>query len=286
MLGHILHATFALLMLVTYQPGGALHLLVESNCEIRIDGRPAGTSSDAASGLLLDYVPVGEHDVLIKTETGATTELKVRIFDGEMTTVSVSSLGLRAGKPRGTESTIQAVVTSESLRCTLGVDAMSISGGKDQLKIERVEPGRHTISIICGRDRAEGVVDVPPSAVITVKPDFETGRIRSTHERPRVAMISVPTTADDIMELDLPLMWKRAISAALVSGIHVETIKKDDDAAVVATFTAPGWDALEEFEKNLRKQSEVRGVDTYRYGWIPNGIRFRMTISFRTPMST
>jgi hypothetical protein len=283
MLSDILHATFALLMLVTYQPGGALHLLVESNCEIRIDGRPAGTSSDAASGLLLDYVPVGEHDVLIKTETGATTSLKVRVFDGEMTTVQISSLGLRAGKPRGTDSTVEAVVTSESLRCTLGVDELSISGGKDQLKIERVEPGKHTISIICGRDRAEGVVDVPASAVLSVKPDFETGRLRSVQERPRVAMISVPTPADDIMQYDLPLMWKRAIAAALVSGIHVETIKKDDEATAVATFTAPGWEALEDFEKNLRRQSEVRGVDTFRYGWIPNGIRFRMEIRFRTP---
>lgn len=282
----IAHAAFALLMLVRYQPAGALHLLVESNCEITIDGRSAGVSSDAASGLLLEYIPVGEHEVQIRTETGAKTSLKVRIFDGELTTVSVESLGLRAGKARGTKSTVQAIVNTESLRCTLGVDESNFSGSKDELKVEQVEPGKHTISVICGRERAESVIDIPPSAVITVKPDFETGRIRSTHEKPRVSMIAVPTTADDIMEYDLPLMWKRAIAAALVSGIHVETMKRDGDAEVVATFTAPSWDSLAEFEKNLKRQSEVRAIDTFRFGWIPNGIRFRIAITFRTPSTT
>ena len=284
MLGHIVHAAFALLMLVTYQPAGALHLLVESGNEVLIDGRSAGYTSDAAGGFLLDWIAVGEHEILIKTPEGATVPLKVRIADGELTTVQVSSLGLHAGRPRGTDSTIIVEeLKTGSRRCTLAVDEASISDLKDQLKLEKIAPGKHTVLVICGSSRASSEMDIPSSAIVRVVADFESGRVRNVNEKPRAPMISVPTPADDIMALDLPLTWKRAIAGSLVSGIHVETVRRDGDGDVLGTFTAPSWDALEDFVRGLKRQDEVRRVETIRYGWIPNGIRFRILITFRTP---
>jgi hypothetical protein len=204
MLGAIVHAAFALLMFITFQPMGALHLLVESGFEVVIDGRSAGYTSDAASGLLLDYVPTGEHDVVLKSPDGATVPLKVLIADGELTTLQVSTLGLHARHPLGKSG----------------------------------------------------------------------------------ATVVVSAQADDLEPLELPQNWKRAIASALVTGIHVESARRDGNADILGTFTAPDRESMEDFLKALRRHNDVQGVEMIRYSYIANGIRFRILITFRLPSLT
>jgi hypothetical protein len=201
MLGDIVHATFALLMFITFQPMGALHLLVESGFEVVIDGHSAGYTSDAAGGLLLDYVPTGDHDVVLKSPDGASVPLKVLIADGELTTVQVSTLGLHARRPLGKSGT--------------------------------------------------------------------------------TVVVSAP--ADDVMALELPQNWKRAVASVLVTGIHVESVRRDGDGEVLGTFTAPDRESMEDFLKALRRHDDVQSVEMIRYGYIANGIRFRILITFLPP---
>src|SRR5689334_5734510 len=99
----MLHALVAAWMFIVPEPAGAIHLLVESNAEVLVDGRSAGLSSDAAGGMLLEYVPVGPHDIDIIMDGGGRTSFKVQVFDGQLSTIQVSSLGLR-GRLRGTEA--------------------------------------------------------------------------------------------------------------------------------------------------------------------------------------
>lgn len=108
----MLHALVAAWMFIVPQPAGAIHLLVESNAEILIDGRSAGLSSDAAGGMIIDFVPVGPHDIIIITDGGGRTSFKVQVHDGELSTIQVSSLGLRAtlGSQRPSKSSIQVEV--------------------------------------------------------------------------------------------------------------------------------------------------------------------------------
>ena len=282
----MLHAFLSILMIVTYQPAGALHIVIEPGNEVLIDGRSAGFTTEAASGMLLDRVAAGEHDIVIKTPSGAKTSVKVRIADGEMTTLNISSIGLRAGRARGSDSTIETDIVTDSRRCTLSWDGTSISGDADGLKVEHVAAGTHTVTIICGQRLASGEIKVPANAIVTIAPDFATGTLRVERERERSAMISVPTPTDDIMQLDIPLVWRRAIANALVSGIHIEGTHRNGDDELVATFTAPAWDVMEDFVLALRHQTDVRGADFLRSGPIPNGIRARVVITFRMPSTT
>ena len=277
----MLHAALVLLFLAVPRGAGALPVLVEPGDEIFLDARSVGLSSEAASGMLLDDVPAGEHDLEIVTPSGASTSMKVNIYDGQVTTINVSSIGLRAGRPRGEDATVQLQVVTESRRCELIVGDQHIAGAKDDLRIEHLKPGKEHIGVICGAQTAEGDIDIPAGGYVTVAPDFASGKVHVATQHSRVIAMSVPTPEDAIMELQLPLKWKRAIVESLVTGVHAEAITRDRGLTVIATFTSPDWVSMMTFLRHLRGHNEVSSVEALRYWSIANGIRGRFEITFR-----
>jgi hypothetical protein len=278
----MLPTALLLFLLAVPRGAGALHILVEPGDEIFLDARSVGLSSEAASGMLLDDVPAGEHDLEIVTPGGARTSMKVNIFDGQVTTINISSIGLRAGHPRGEDATVELQVVTQSRRCELIVGDQHIAGAKDDLRVEHLKPGKQHIGVICGAETAEGDIDIPAGGYVIVAPDFASGKVHVATQHSRIITMSVPTPEDAIMELQLPLQWKRAIAESLVTGVHAEAITRDRGLTVIATFTSPDWVSMMKFLRQLRRQDEVSSVEALRYWSIANGIRARFEIAFRS----
>lgn len=280
MLTHILHAAFSLLMIVTPQPMGAIHILIEPGNEILLDARSVGFSSEASSGMMLDPVPAGEHDLVIKTPEGAHSALRVRVSDGEITTLTISSIGMRATH-RGEESTLELNAVSASRRCELIAGSTKMAGNKDDLRIEHLSPGEQRVTVYCGARSASSLIDIPGGMIVTVTADFDSGRVRVVNQRQRVTTVSVANPEDAIMHLDLPLKWRRAIATSLVEGVHSEGITREGNLEVNASFSAAQWDMLDTFINRLRHHDNVASVDAVRSRW-SNGPVVRLKITFRT----
>lgn len=267
---------------VTPQPMGSLHVLMESGDQVFLDARMVGMSSDAASGMLLEGVAVGEHELSIVTPGGQRTSFKVNIYDGQTTTITLSSLGLRGGRRRGEDSTVelQAPVTQSS-RCELNVGSAQLAGAKEDLRIEHLSPGRYHVSVTCGSRAAGADIDVPPGMVVTVAADFVAGKLKVADQRPRITNMAVASPADAIMRFDLPLSWKRAMVAALVPGIHAESATMARGYMAIVTFNAPTRTAMYAYMSRLRTMDGVSGTNYDGFVETSDGVRARLSIQFR-----
>lgn len=256
---------------------------MESGDEVFIDARSVGLSSDAAGGLLLEGVPAGEHDVLIVTPTGARTNFKLNVFDGQMTTITLSSLGLRGGKRRGEDSTVELQTPiTESSRCELAVGSAQLAGAKDDLRIEHLSPGKYHVTVTCGSRAAGADVDIPAGTITTVAADFVAGKLKVADQRARVTNMAVASPSDLIMKFDLPLTWRRAIIAALVPGIHVEAATRDRGMITIASVTTPNRMTMYDFLSRLERMDAINTVWVAGSSPIADGLRVRLYIKFRS----
>ena len=275
--------TLLLVLLVVTPPQvGSVHILVESGDTIYMDGRQVGISSGAGGGLLLTDVPVGDHEIVVRAPSGGSATAKITVSFGMTTTVPISSLGLRI-HARGNDSTVEVQVPAESMRCELVIGNDRVSAAPEELRMEHVRPGLHTIAVTCGEKHASAGVDIPAAKLVTLQADLANGKLHVVGRRDRVTAVLVPTPADKIMRLDLPFTWKRAIAASITNGVQPRSIEQKGGMRVEAKFSVQGFDdsPAEEFLSRLKERPEVEtayvsGSDSSR-----GGMTFTLSITFR-----
>src|SRR5436190_21400368 len=96
----------ALLWVVTPPQVGSIQVMVEPGATVFLDGRQTGVSTSAMGGFSIEEVPVGDHEVTIRTSYGGGVSKRVMVNQGQTTTITISSLGLRS-RTRGDDATIE-----------------------------------------------------------------------------------------------------------------------------------------------------------------------------------
>jgi hypothetical protein len=250
----------ALLWVVTPPQVGSIQIMVEPGAAVFLDGRQAGISSSAMGGFNIEEVPVGDHDVTIRTSYGGGVSKRVMVNQGQTTTITISSLGLRS-RTRGDDATIEVQATIPgSTNCELAVGTEKAAGAAEDLRIERVRPGSQPVDVRCGDKRASGTIEVPPGKIVTVQADMATSRLKIINERARVTAVYVPRVEDAIMRLDLPFTWKRAVAASVVAGVKPKSVSRSGMVKLDITMTGPSYSAIEQFAERLKERNEVKTV--------------------------
>jgi hypothetical protein len=249
----------ALLWVTTPAQVGSIHILVEPGDAIFLDGRQVGISSNAMGGFLIESVPTGEHEVMIKTPSGGGVTKKVTVYVAQTSVITISSLGLRT-RSRGDDATVEVQALSGGGNCELVAGPERITGPADDLRLERIRPGSQTVTVTCGDKKARGEIDVPPGKIVTVAVDFTTSKLKIVNERNRIVAVYVPTVEDYIMRLDLPFSWKRAVAATLVAGVKPTSISRQGMVQLAVTYTGPNYSSIEEVAGRLKDRKEVKSV--------------------------
>ncbi len=274
----------ALLLVVTPAPVGTVHVLVEPGDAIFLDGKQVGVSGAAAGGLVIESVPVGGHEIVVRTPSGGSAAAKFNVALGLTSRVTISSLGLRT-RARGDDASIEMQIASDPVKCELTVGTDKTVGSSEDLRMDHIRPGRQKVALACGGKHAAGDIDVPAGKTITVHADLAAGKLQVVNERSRVISVYVPTVADAIMRLDLPFTWKRAIAASLVPGVTPKSITRNGILRVDVTLTAATWQPLEDVAANLKERREVASIysDYSGSGYTRDGsVQYTYIITFRS----
>lgn len=250
----------AILWVVTPAQVGSIHILVEPNAAIFLDGRQLGISSSAAGGFMIESVAVGDHDITVKTSYGGSVSKKVTVNEGQDTTITISSLGLRT-RSRGDDAALEVQTTlAGSTSCNLLVGTERFTANAEELRGDRLRPGSQNVTVTCGDKRATGNIDLPSGKIVTVQADFAKGKLISVGDRPRVTAVYVQTVEDRIMRLDLPFSWKRAVAASLVANVKPRSITRLGMVQLEVTMEGPSYNAIAEFARNIQQRPEVKNV--------------------------
>jgi hypothetical protein len=272
----------AVILMAQAQPPqvGAIHILVEAGDTVFLDAREMGMSSTAAGGMLINNVPVGEHEVIVRTPAGGNAVTKVVVQVGETSMISISSLGLRT-RSRGTDAAVEMQVGQQSTPCDLRVGTDHVTAAGEELRIDHVHPGPQKVAIACGARSAAADVEIAPGKIVTFAADLTAHKLRVVGERDRVTSMVVPTVQDAIMRLDLPFSWKRTIAATLSPGMRPKSITQKGMIAE-AYFVTPDWEAANNMAMQLKERSEVQTVYVSVTEYTKDGYVFLFRITFRT----
>ena len=274
----------AFLFVVAPQQTGSIHVVVEPNAAVFLDGHQVGISSPEAGGFVIEQVPLGAHDIVVRTSYGGAANAKVTVNIAQTSTVSISSLGLRT-RTRGDDSTIELQVVTDRPTCDLQVGMDRVSGAPADLHVERVRPGPQHVTVACGDRQVTNDVDIPASKIVTIAADPARRTLRVVASRDRITTMYVPTVADSIMRMDLPFTWKRAVAASVVAGAHPKVIARGryrPNSQIEAEFLFDTYGSMVAFVGQLRDRTEVSTVD-YDYGWNrDNSLNAQFIITFKT----
>ena len=261
----------AFLWVVAPQQTGSIHVVVEPNAAVFLDGRQIGISSPLAGGLVIEQVPLGQHEIVVRTSYGGAVTSKVMVNIGQTSTVNISSLGLRM-RSRGDDSTIEIQVVTDKPTCDLQVGMDRINAAPADLRMERVKPGPQHVTVACGDRQVTNDLDIPASKIVTVAADPAKRTLRILESRDRITTMIVPTVADSIMRMDLPFSWKRAVAASIVAGVHPKAIARNSyhpNSQLQAKILFDTYGAMVAFISQLRDRAEVMNVD-YDYDQYSN----------------
>lgn len=272
--------SIAALFVIAAMQVGAIHVFVEPGFEVLLDSRPIGMSTAGEGGLQIREVPVGEHEVAVKTPWGKLITSKVSVVGGVTADISISSLGLR-GRTRGDDSTVEVQVTSPAPACELSVGNERVAGASDELKIDHLRPGRYRVTVKCGSKMATTDIQLAAGRIVTLHADVNTGKIRMLNDRPRITAVNVPTAQDTIMRLPLPIGWRRVFASALVPGVKASSITQLNDVRAEAVFMVPDYSAGSAVVERLRDREEVHEVLVEDYRQYREGMQIRLRVLFR-----
>lgn len=253
----------AFLYVIAPQNTGSIHVVVEPNAAVFLDGRYMGISSPEAGGLVIEQVQLGQHEIVVRTSYGGAVTSKVTVNIAQTSTLSISSLGLRM-RTRGDESTIELQVVTDRPTCDLQVGMDRVSAAPADLKMERVKPGPQHVTVACGDRQVTNDVDIPASKIVTIAADPSKRTLKVLGSRDRITTMIVPTVSDAIMRMDLPFSWKRAIAASVVPGVHPKQIARSSyhpNSQLAAKCLFDSYGSMVAFIGQLRDREEVMNVD-------------------------
>ncbi|MCU1228907.1 MAG: hypothetical protein JWO97_1791 [Acidobacteria bacterium] len=271
----------ALLLLLATEPTqatGDLVVQVAAGTEVYVDGQMYGVAS--TDGQTVRGLAAGPHKVMLHAPNGGTATFNVNIIEAKVQTINVSPLGFRM-KPKS-ETPVAAVrIVSDETPCTVSVGDVSAEKTQHELNVGTVPTGRQKLSIVCGTKRVDSMLTLAPDELQIIEPDFNRHVANVLGHRRRVTALVVEGGQSEIVSANIPVEWKRALSAAAgeSKAINVTPISGN---TVLITYRAPTMNGANAVIDRLRNTDIVdRAEPTGNAQKTPDGVVFTVRVKFR-----
>jgi hypothetical protein len=260
------------------QATGDLIVNVAAGTEVYVDGELYGVAS--TDGQTVRGLAPGPHKVMLHAPNGGTANFNVNIIEAKVQTINVSPLGFRM-KPKS-ETPVAAVrIVSDETPCTVTVGDVVAEKTQHELNVGTVPTGRQKLSIVCGEKRVDSILTLAPDEMQIIEPDFNRRIANVIAHRRRVTVLTVEGGQSEIVSANIPVEWKRALSAAAgeskalsVTPINITT--------VIVTYRAPTMNSANAVIDRLRNTDIVdRAEPTGNAQKTPDGVVFTVRVKFR-----
>lgn len=228
---------------------GDLWVRFASGAAVYLDGVRVAQTNDNESGSILHNVKSGVHKVMIEMPTGASATMDVNVAAGQMATVSISPLALRAHRaPKGGIE----VRAAADARCVAAVNDKQQPIGEPAY-FDELPPGSYHVRVTCGtRGMVQGDVTVSDGRVAILDADLKLHRLNLIGDRSRVTRVALDDPNKAIVNAPLPAEVKRAIIAGLSGGASISSIRVPQAGIVIATVECPDGYAASTFFSRLQ----------------------------------
>ena len=216
---------------VRFAPGATVYL----------DGVRVSETNDNESGALLHDVKTGAHKITVQVSNGGAATMDVTVNGGELSTVSISPLALRARPaPKG------------GIEVRVPADVKCVAKAGDTTNLDDLAPGAYHVSVSCGsRGMAQGEVTVTDGRVAILDTDLKSHRLNLLGERSRVTRVAIADPNKAIVNAPLAPDVKRAIINGLSDGATISAISVPQPGLVIATVECPNGQAASTFFTRL-----------------------------------
>jgi hypothetical protein len=271
----------ALLLLFANEPSqatGDLVVQVAAGTEVSVDGQVYGVAS--TDGQTVRGLSPGTHKVMLRAPNGGVANFNVNIIEAKVQTINVSPLGFRM-KPKS-ETPVAAVrIVSDETPCTVTVGDVSAEKTQHELNVGTVPTGRQKLSIVCGTKRVDSMLTLAPDELQIIEPDFDRRVANVIAHRRRVTALTVEGGQSEIVSANIPVEWKRALSAAAgeCKAVNVTAISAN---TVIITYRAPTMSGANAVIDRLRNTDIIdRAEPTGNAQKTPDGVLFTVRVKFR-----
>jgi len=270
----------ALLLLLANEPTqatGDLVVNVAAGTQVFVDGDLMGTAS--TEGQTVRGLTVGPHKVMLRAPTGGTASFNVNIIEAKVQTINVSPLGFRM-KPKSDSPVAALRVASDETPCTVTVGDVEAEKTQHDLNLGTLPIGKQKVVIVCGTRRVESMITLADGELQIIEPDFARHTINVVAHRRRVTALNVDTGQAEIVSANIPVEWKRALSAAAGESRAVN-VTPINASTVVVTYRCPSIQAADRVIDRLRYSDvvfSIVGQDVHRDG---EAIVLTLRIKFR-----
>ena len=216
---------------VRFAPGAVVYL----------DGVRVSETNDNESGSLLHDVKAGAHKITVQVANGGAATMDVNVNGGELATVSISPLALRARPaPKG------------GIEVRVPADAKCVAKAGDVTNLDELAPGSYHVNVNCGaKGMAQGEVTVTDGRVAILDTDLKSHRLTLLGDRSRVTHVAIADPNKAIVNAPIPAEVKRAIINGLSDGATIAAISVPQAGVVVATVDCPNDQAAYTFFTRL-----------------------------------
>ncbi|HEV7768834.1 MAG TPA: hypothetical protein VGQ76_27825 [Thermoanaerobaculia bacterium] len=256
-------------------------LNLQQGATVLVDGQIAGTPAVGETTLLVSSVRPGRRTIVIRTPgDGDSRPFYVDVYElktatltlSQLTTVRRNQLGMGAGDIR---------VSTIAPPCTVTIaDSQYHLTTPKPVMARNLSAGKSALAVSCGAKRLTGEVTVRDGFVTIVALDPVRGKISVTGEEPRARKVEVRTARDSINAADIPGDWKRAISAAMGSGVLNASIDRIGLQSIYVTFECSSANAASRVIENLKNHSAVEEVEVTAVEKLLQTVQIRVEIIF------
>ena len=270
----------ALLLLLAgqSQATGDLVVNVAAGTEVFVDGDLQGVAS--TDGQTVRGLAPGPHKVMLRAPNGGTAHFNVNIIEAKVQTINVSPLGFRL-KPKSETPVAALRIVSDETPCTVTVGDVIADKTQHELNIGTVPPGRQKLSIVCGAKRVDSMITLAEDELQIIEPDFNRHVANVVAHRRRVTTLVVDSGQSEIVSANIPVEWKRALSAAAGESKAI-SVTPLSYSTVIITYRAPNMNGANAVIDRLRNTDIIeRAEPTGNAQKTPDGVVFTIRVKFR-----
>ena len=236
---------------------GNVYVRTEPGIIVFLDGQRFGVTNVEESGLMLNAIPTGTHELRFQMGTGMSAQ-RVNVTKGDTTTVMVSSLALRTAARKGA---LEIKITPATPDCTATIADKEVSVIDSVAGLYDLSAGTYDVTVTCGAKVLKGKAAVTSGRTTDVQANLTTKVIKTTGDHERVAQqVNVPQTRDRVANSPLSAEAKRALLASLPSGVEVLSVQVVNSAYVHTEFEAPDLDSASQLMMNLKSSGEFKAI--------------------------
>lgn len=247
-----------------------------------LDGKFFGNVMPGTKGVMLRAVAPGKHKVVVRAQRGGgSVEVPIEVRTMETSRVRVSQLALMARKQLDVRSG-DVRVTSTGMLCSFTLGNWPYEMTSMSYTATNVPAGKYTMDASCGRLKLRGDIEVKDNSIALVTIDPDRGTIRLTGQQERAVRVTVAGNSrhDSIMQLDVPAEWKRALVAAVISGVDEVAARKNGAFTVRLSMRCANPSVAARAVEILKLRDEVATIEMESLDYTSKGLRMVATVTF------